>query len=311
MEVSRELFADVEVAVVGLAFVQGVYELQPHPAARAHPEALLVGIVLSPYTLRSLVQVHYAVLAATEDCQLTGRVLYVNAEQPMPFPMRGAIRVTPSAGERQRAKERVEERAQRVGSSAKATAAELEAIESAFEELVARAAHDPRATQPLPAGSPYRPEEPPTSKDQTFKWPISAGFRPGAILEVVPDPFPSPRRKRILVADEDPTTSAALSTLQDLEVVHVSDGWSAIDELVGGAFDLAICALKLGEFPGVKIYRVVAKSRPEVASRVYFLAEHETIAQAPPSSAQNRILPRPLSAGTVASLLSKAPESGD
>jgi CheY-like chemotaxis protein len=307
MRVSPELLADVEVAVADLAFVEGVHELQPHPEAREHPDALLLAIVLSPYTVRSLVQVHYSVLRATEDRQLTGRVLYVNADQPTPFPMRGAVRVKPSAGERERAMRRLEERTRRTDSSPEASAAELKAIETAFAELVARAAHDPTATVSLPPGSPYRPEQhtAPALKDQTFHSAISAGFAPGAILEVVPDPFPSPPRKRILVADEDPATSAALRALREFDVVQVSDGWSAIDELVGGAYDLAICALNVGEFPGVKIYRMVAKSRPDVASRIYFLTEHETIAQAPPSTARNRILSRPLSPEAVLRVLAE------
>jgi hypothetical protein len=306
MDVTRELLADVSVAVADLDFVEGVHELQPHPDARAHPDALLLAIVLSPYTIRSLVQVHYSVLTETEDRQLTGRVLYVNGDRAMPFPMRGAVRVRPSAGERERAKRRLEDRTRRTNSSPpEAASADLKAIEAAFAELAARAMHDPNPTVSLPAGSPYRPEERTAFNDRTFQWPISAGFTPGAILEVIPDPFPSPPRKRILIADPDPTTSAALRAVEHFDVVHVSDGWSAIDELVGGAFDLAICALNVGEFPGVKIYRVVAKSRPDVASRIYFLTEHETIAQAPPSTARSRILSRPLSPEEVLRVLAE------
>jgi len=305
MHVGRELLADVEVAVADLSFVDAVHELQPHPDARRHPDALLLAVVLSPFTVRSLVQVHYAVLRATEDRQLTGRVLYVNADQPMPFPMRGAVRVRLSAGERQGAKRRREERTRRTDSSAEASAAELKAIEAAFSELVARSADEPSATVSRPAGSPYRPEEHAAlgSKGQPFQWAISAGFAPRAVLEVVADPFPSPPRTRILVADEDPATGAALRGVEDFHVVQVSDGWSAVDELLGGAFDLAICALNVRDFPGVKIYRMVAKSRPDVASRIYFLTAHETIAQAPPSAARNRILSRPLSAEAVLRVL--------
>ncbi len=52
-------------------------------------------------------------------------------------------------------------------------------------------------------------------------------------------------------------------------------------------------------------HRTVAKQRPEMAARIVFLAEASSVAQAPPSSAIGRVLPRPVEIATVRELLER------
>ena len=114
---------------------------------------------------------------------------------------------------------------------------ELAALERAFRRLVEPAANECPPTE-ADGGSPCR-ALPPTA--------IGAPLTGPVVLEIVAAPFPSPRRKRLLVADDDPDTELALAEVEDREVVHVRDGWSAIDRL-----DLAVCAVMLGGFTGAR-----------------------------------------------------------
>ena len=87
MRFSREVEADVAVAVEAFPWVGGVYALELSELADAHPDALRLAIILSPYRIRELVQTHYALLTATGAYDVTGRVLYVDdSSQPSPLP---------------------------------------------------------------------------------------------------------------------------------------------------------------------------------------------------------------------------------
>jgi len=129
-----------------------------------------------------------------------------------------------------------------------------------------------------------------------------------AVFEIVPDPFaPRTRGKpRILVADDDPTTSGAVGRMGlDVEVVKVTDGWSAVERILAEDFDLVLCAVKLGELGGSKVFKMVDLldlSRIQ-AGRIQLDAH--AVSSAPPSSVQGRVLARPIDAYAVRDLLER------
>ncbi len=314
MTVSREIEADLLCAIAGFPWIDGVYALQPAPSAREDPNVLTIAIVLAPYDIQELVQTHYAILAATGSYDLPGRILYVNGAARAPVPLARARRLSINPPEREAALRRIEER--KADAARKAVfekAVQLHDVELAFRRLAEQAARDRPPAVP-PAGSPYRLDKPLIELNQSeLQRFVEHAFEGSAIaaplgtvaLEVVDDPFPSPPRKRILLADDDAATQAVLSGMQDVEVVCARDGWTAIDRLTQDDFDLAVVAVVLGGFSGAKIYRLAVNERPEVASRVVFLASESAVSHAPPSSASGRVLARPLNVEAVRALLKK------
>lgn len=297
MEADREIAADVTVAVDAFPWVDGVYALSLSDAASAHPDALSFAITLCPYGITELVQTHYAVLVATGTHEVTGRVLYVNCAMPSPTPLGRARRITLRPDEREAARRRIEQRTRKAEgeNSREGEAVRLGDLERAFRQLAENASRDTDQATASGDSSPYR-------VFQGFA--ITATFANGtAIVEVVRDPFPSPRRHRLLVADDDPTTEQALRALRDVDVIYASDGWTAIDHLTEGDFDLALCAVVLGDFTGAKIHRMVVKARPEMAARMVFIARASVVASAPPSSASARVIARPIDVAAVLALL--------
>lgn len=87
--------------------------------------------------------------------------------------------------------------------------------------------------------------------------------------------------------------------------MHVTGGWSALEHLVEGNFDIALCAVALGEWSGAKLYKMVAKQRPKMAGRIVFVAAEEAVAQAPPSASLGCVcvLARPVDPFAVQRLL--------
>ena len=308
---SRDIEADIACAIEPFSFVTAIFALDLHPAAHKHPDALGLVIVLWPYDVRKLVQTHYAVLLATATHDVTGRILYVNGEATPPGPLAHAHRIVPTSIERARARRRVEMR------RALACRGEIQLadVERAFNQLAAQAARDVPPSQLDPA-APYRPlppaahrgalsgEELEEARDTAFGvTSIAAPLTMKGVLEIVADPFPAEKRRRVLIADDDPVTERAVASLTDCDVVLVRDGWSAIDHLVSGNFALALCAVALGDLTGAKIFRLVVTERPDMASRFAFLAEETAIEQAPPSTMKARVLRRPLDPSAVRALL--------
>lgn len=266
MFVSGEDIADVVCALEHLPAVRTVNMLPP----RLDPEAYSIVVVLSPYSITELVKTHYAVVEATAGRTLAGRILYVDGGKATN--VRGRpVKLTDAELGAGRA--RVAERKKQNELDA---VLDREAMESAFHALEGRAANDVA---------------------------VAVTFGPTPILEIVPDPFPSPRRLRVLVADDDPITAKRIGELSDVDVIEVEDGWSAVDRLSHGDVDLAVCAVKLGDFSGAKIHKLVATANPAMARRIVYLASEVAVSQAPPSSASGRLLARPISPDAVRSLL--------
>lgn len=292
---NREVEAEIACALEGLAWVGGVYRLDPSELARASRDEYRLAIQLVPYDIDRLVKTHYAVLVATGDQETTGRVLYVNgATLASPTPMRRATKIDPTFEEKRAAKERI---ATRIEEAARREAAGAYVVRAKDLELAFKRLADVEESASKSgafAGSPYR--------DGTA---IAAPLTSGGILEIVPDPFPSSSKKRILLVDDDPTSKSALAKLSDVEVTYVEDGWTAIDELAKRTFDLVLCATVVGDFPGVKLFRIAAKERPELASRFVFVAGASAVAAAPPDSARGRVVARPIDPAAVTALLDR------
>ncbi|HVH43427.1 MAG TPA: hypothetical protein VM925_13830 [Labilithrix sp.] len=83
----RDFEIDVAATVARFPWVDGVFALRLSPEAKKHSDILTIAIVLQPYDIERLVQTHYALLAATDDYEVTGRILYVNGANPSPAPM--------------------------------------------------------------------------------------------------------------------------------------------------------------------------------------------------------------------------------
>jgi CheY-like chemotaxis protein len=270
--IDRDDEVDIACALGKLPAVAAIYKLDAADPG-AHPDAFVLGVALRPYTGAFVAEAHYALLRAF-DHATTGRVLYMNADMAVPpFAAKGRI-LEPTATERAAAGPRLAARAQ--------DAARLQRLEAASglegDLQHARARLDE---------------------------PVAVSLESG-VFEIVPDPFPSPkvRGPRILVIEDDLETKTRLKQLEGVEIVHITNGWEAIDALTTTDFDLALCALRLGEdFTGARLFRLVSKERPAMAARIVFLAAPHAIAGAPPSSAMGRVLPRPVDVEAVRNLL--------
>ena len=241
MKIEREDLVDLTLAVEKLASVAGVYALPPRDDSHAYA----VMIVLSPYTVPNIVEVHYALVTAARDRSILSRVRLAEATS-----LRGEEqRIVLTTEERERGRQREADR----------PPPEPEELAALATELRQRIERD--ATE---VGE---------------------------------------RRRRVLVVDEDPITAKRIGELSDVDVIEVEDGWSAVDRLKEGDIDLAVCAVKIGEFSGAKIHKLVATANPKMARRIVYLATETALSQAPPSSASGRLLARPISAEAVRSLL--------
>jgi hypothetical protein len=274
----RELELDVLCAMERLPFVTQCLT-QDDPG----PDAVRFAIVLRPFTIRHLVEAHYALLAATSH-DVTGRVLYVDPDNRTP-PMLARMRaVGGSESERALARARADERARDALWMARLEEAAI--ARSALEEGLRRR------------------EEPLV--------PILASMQSG-VFEIVPDPFPSPKVEpyRVLVVDPDPTTAGPLRALPRVEVMVLDEGWTAVEALVApdSRFDLVLCAVTFSGWSGAKLYRIVAEARAEVAARIVFVADKATVERAPPSSARARVIARPVDPERVVALLERWPRA--
>jgi CheY-like chemotaxis protein len=282
--VTGEDVADIAYALDGFPWVQSIHTLPPVD----HPDAFAFAIVLSPYGMNEVVRTHYALVAATGGRALPGRILYVDAAMSaVPVVHARGRRVSLGPVEREAAHARVEARKRHAEVATKLH--DLAEMEAAFRRIAEQTSRDTPDNHPA-VGSPYRGA-------------LAASFGAKPVFEVVADPFPSPRRMRVLVADEDPMTAKRIAELPDVDVIEVDDGWSAVDRLTNAEVDLAVCAVSVGGFSGAKIHKLVANARPEMARRIVYLASENAVSQAPPSSASGRVLARPISSAAVRSLL--------
>ncbi len=296
---TRENEEDVAAALEGLVWVESVHVLDLGPRAQLDENPLDFAVVLAPYAIDSLVQTHYALVSATGGRELPGRVLYVDAGMPPPVPLRRGRRLVVGPVERARARLRIGERRARTPG----LASDAAGISDVFRDHVLRAFEDAR--DPTVNDAPFRIALGPAPNEAERRARVerhlagrslTVGFAGGRleVVAVAPDPFPSPRRASIVVADEDPSTARILRASPEFEVVHVDEGWAAVDHLTGGTFDGAVCALRLGDLTGAQIHRLVAKTRPDMAARIFLLASESVVAEAAPCSASARVLARPL-----------------
>lgn len=283
MRITGEDAADVAYALQRFPWVRAIHMLPPSE----HPDAYSLAIVLSPYGINELVQAHYVLVEATGGRTIAGRVLYLDASIHDVARHSRWQRISIGPMEREWAHARIERRKNEA--KAHDEVADLEAMADAFKRIAAQAERDTPEAHPTNM-SPYRGA-------------LAVSFGATPILEVVSDPFPSPRRLRVLVVDEDPNTAQRIGELSDVDVIEVQDGWSAVDRLKEGDVDLAVCAVKVGEFSGAKIHKLVATANPKMARRIVYLASEAALSQAPPSSASGRLLARPISPEAVRSML--------
>ncbi len=282
MTTAREIELDILAAMERVSSIEGVYSLAD--GAPAGEDAYLFAVGFESYGIGQLVSAHYAMLLATGSHAVTGRVLYFEVGDHPPTLMRRARRLEATEDEWEVARRRIaERRAEAERAHAEEERIRLEDLQEAFRDLTERIAR---------AGGGV----------------ISASF--AGILEIVPDPFPSPSRRRVLVVDDDPETERVIDELPSCNVFHARDGWTAIDHFRTEQLDLVVCAVNVGEFPGAKLYRMAVNADPDLASRFVFLAAPTTVANAPPASAKGRVLSRPLDAKAVLALLSERPPRG-
>jgi CheY-like chemotaxis protein len=133
----------------------------------------------------------------------------------------------------------------------------------------------------------------------------------GAIIQRWRTPIPSPRRdqvaRRVLVVDDDPTTSMLLASMRGsaTHVTVTSDEWEALDQIAAGTPDLVICSVSLRTRGGTPFYRLLWNAHPELKQRFVFIARGEA---APASTTGGRAAPvveRPLTRDVIAALLER------
>jgi CheY-like chemotaxis protein len=272
----RETEVDVAYALEASSYVVGVYALHLPASATNHPDALPFGVLLHPYTGRSLASTHFALLQATNHT-VTGGVLYADAHRLLPVPFRGSRNLVVEPHERHEARARF---LQRSAETIREWRLEEEAMAQALERAFAEGANEAQVRASLQSGE----------------------------FEIVPDPFPSEKLPpaRVLVIDRDATTVNALLTLGEVEVVTASSGWDALEHLLRGDFDLVLCAVSFDEWSGAKLYSMAAKGHPDVARRIVFVANESAVASAGTSSpALARVLSRPVDADAVRRLIAE------
>lgn len=276
MVLTREQEVDAAFALASLPSVVGVFVLVQRRADVASEEdAYMLAILLRPYSATMMVEAHYRLLAVVGR-KLTGKVIYVAADvEPLPAFVGRARRITLTAAERDVA-------------AARAPELEAEARHQRLEETE-RTAMEAAMTRAL---------------TNEVDAPVAISLDSGE-FEIVRDPFPAPkdRHPRVLLVDDDEREAPVLRVIERIEIVHVHESWEAIEHLVYGDYDLALCALRVGDITGARLYRIVAKQRPYMAARIVFMAEAASILAAPPSSALGRVVPRPVSLETVRELL--------
>ena len=272
---NREREVDVAYALETSPCVVGAYALAVPASAVDHPDALQFGVVLRPYTAKAVASTHYALLQGTNH-DVTGRVLYANADWPLSRLFAHGRRLLVEPHERHEARARFLVRA---AENVRQWRLEEEAMVAALERAFETGGGEAHIRVSLQSGE----------------------------FEVVPDPFGSEKLPpaRVLVIDRDPSTPEALRRLGEVEVVLPSDGWMALEHLLRGDFDLVLCALKFDDWSGAKLYSMAAKGHSEVARRFAFVASEAQIEVEVPPSRRSRVLSRPVNVDEVRKLIAR------
>ena len=88
-------------------------------------------------------------------------------------------------------------------------------------------------------------------------------------------PAPEPRRRRVLVVDDEPGVLEAIRRLlaREHDVTTASSGRLALELLANeGSFDLILCDLNMPELGGMQVHGELVRTRPELASRIVFMS---------------------------------------
>ncbi len=304
MGLARDLEHDVALAVEAFPWVEGCYALASSDAS-AHPDALTMAVLLSPYGVREVVQTHYAVLTATRSREETRRIMYVRADGPRPTPLARARRIHLRGAEREAAAKRI---ALRRAAELAFGGAAVEDLEEAVRLLAAEptregATNDAEAIGP--ARSVYRTARTRPLTELSIaelQQLVETTFGADAtVLAIERDPFPEPPRVRVLVGDHDPSTRAAFRAIAGLDVTFAEDGWSLIELAAEEEFDLVVLAVAFGEHTGAGMLRMLRQTRPELTSRVVLVTDR--VSADAPVFARTRVLTRPVEARTVEELL--------
>ncbi len=97
---------------------------------------------------------------------------------------------------------------------------------------------------------------------------------PAPRAESAPRPAEAPRRRRVLVVDDEPrvlaTTARLLRAEFDVEVA--GDGRAALERIQGGSrYDAILCDLMMPNMTGMAFHEALARQAPDLASRCAFL----------------------------------------
>jgi len=251
-----------------------VYEIAAATGRRR--DAARITVVLRPYSVPNVVSAHYALLDAT-GYGWSGRVAYADAARPRAPALASARRVLLGPAEREAAAARLAEIAAK--RSPDDDTNERVVSEDDLADLVRAHAGEVVARLDAP------------------------------VFEVSTDPYAEKGRgrPRVLVVDDDPTTIGAVGRMGvEVDAEKVTDGWTAVERILDGDYDLVLCAVKLdGELGGSKVFKMVAQQKPDAASRMVFVAEAAQVSAAPPASVRGRVLPRPVDATAVRELLER------
>ena len=97
-------------------------------------------------------------------------------------------------------------------------------------------------------------------------------------------PSPPPATAgRVLVVDDDEAVARLICDALDkdgLIAQRASDGWQALERLVGEPFDLVICDVKMPDMNGERLYEELCRTRPELSRRVLWTTG-DTLGTAP------------------------------
>lgn len=252
-----------------------VYEVGAASGPRRR-DAARIAVVLRPYSVPNVVSAHYAILDAT-GYGWSGRVAYADAARPRAPALASARRVLLGPAEREAAAARLAEIAAK--KSPDDDTNERVVSEDDLGDLVRAHAGEVVARLDAP------------------------------VFEVTADPYAEKGRgrPRVLVVDDDPTTIGAVGRMGvEVDAEKVTDGWTAVERILDGDYDLVLCAVKLdGELGGSKVFKMVAQQKPDAASRMVFVAEAAQVSAAPPASVRGRVLARPVDANAVRELLER------